>query len=74
VVVINLVLRGCFALGTHARLVRLKCAIKLCRSGLAVGLAITGAGVCALRVGRRMAPLRALLKREDKLFGTAAAV
>jgi len=62
VVVIHLVLRGCFVLGTHPRLLCLKCAVELCRSGLAVGLAITGAGgACAVRVGRRKAPLRALL-------------
>ena len=62
VVVIHLLLQGCFVLGAQPRLVCLKCAIKLCRSGQAVGLAITGAGPCALRVGRSKAPLRALLK------------
>ena len=62
VVVAHLLMRGCVVLGAHRRLVCLKCAIKLLRSGLAVGLAITGAGACALRVGRRKAPLRALLR------------
>jgi len=62
VVVIHLLMRGCFVLGTHPRQVCLNCAIKLLRSGFAVGLAITGAGVCAVRVGRRKAPLRAWLR------------
>ena len=62
VIVIHLLLRGCFVLGARPRLVCLKCAIEFCRAGLAVGLAITGVGVCAVRVGRRKAPLRALLR------------